>query len=91
VAKSAKGGIETVEKDLEIKPNKKVVKEPEFLDPAEIKRLAEENTDLLLPHAKTELDAAVTKQDMIAVWKRYYGTLGHRKLGRLLVGNGGKN
>lgn len=35
---------------------------------------------------KGELDAAQTKDEVIAVWKRHYLTIGHRKLGRLLVG-----
>lgn len=40
----------------------------------------------LLNIAEAELAEARTKQDVIAVWKAYYLKLGHRKLGRLLLG-----
>lgn len=39
-----------------------------------------------LEQAKKELDACRTKEEVIAVWRRHYLTLGHRKLGRLLLG-----
>ncbi|MDR5710285.1 MAG: hypothetical protein QN172_01440 [Armatimonadota bacterium] len=39
-----------------------------------------------LQQVKEELDAARTKEDVIAVWKRHYLKIGHRKLGRLLLG-----
>lgn len=39
-----------------------------------------------LEQVKKELDACRTKEEVIAVWRKYYLTLGHRKLGRLLLG-----
>ncbi len=40
----------------------------------------------LLNAAEGDLDRARTKQDVVNVWKAYYLKLGHRKLGRLLLG-----
>ena len=37
-------------------------------------------------NVKAELDRCETKAEVIEVWKRHYLTLGHRKLGRLLLG-----
>jgi hypothetical protein len=39
-----------------------------------------------LKQVKAELDAATTKQEVAALWNRHYLTIGHRKLGRLLLG-----
>ena len=39
-----------------------------------------------LTTVKADLDGAQTKADVIEVWKRHYLTIGHRKLGRLLLG-----
>jgi hypothetical protein len=39
-----------------------------------------------LTNVKAELDRADTKADVIEVWKRHYLTVGHRALGRLLIG-----
>ncbi len=39
-----------------------------------------------LANVKTELDRCETKTDVVEVWKRHYLTIGHRKLGRLLIG-----
>ena len=39
-----------------------------------------------LTNVKTELDGAQTKAEVVDVWKRHYLTIGHRKLGRLLIG-----
>ncbi len=39
-----------------------------------------------LVNAKAELDRCQTKAEVIEVWKRHYLTIGHRKLGRLLLG-----
>jgi len=39
-----------------------------------------------LEQVKKELDACRTKEEVIAVWRKHYLTLGHRKLGRLLLG-----
>jgi hypothetical protein len=35
---------------------------------------------------KAELDAAQTKDDIVQIWKKHYLKIGHRKLGRLLLG-----
>lgn len=39
-----------------------------------------------LEQVKKELDACRTKEEVIAIWRKHYLTLGHRKLGRLLLG-----
>jgi len=39
-----------------------------------------------LTNVKADLDGAQTKADVVEVWKRHYLTIGHRKLGRLLIG-----
>lgn len=39
-----------------------------------------------LVSVKTELDQSQTKAEVVDVWKRHYLTVGHRKLGRLLIG-----
>jgi len=36
--------------------------------------------------AEKELKAAHSADDVRAVWRKYYLTIGHRKLGRLLIG-----
>ena len=36
--------------------------------------------------AEKELKAAKSADDVRAVWRKYYLTTGHRKLGRLLLG-----
>jgi hypothetical protein len=36
--------------------------------------------------ADRELRQAVSADDVRAVWRRHFGTLGHRTLGRLLLG-----
>lgn len=38
-----------------------------------------------LTNVKAELDGAQTKAEVVDVWKRHYPTIGHRKLGRLLL------
>lgn len=48
--------------------------------------LGPEEERAYLLEVKRELEAAQTKDDVIAVWTRHYMTIGHRKLGRLLVG-----
>jgi hypothetical protein len=35
---------------------------------------------------KAELDTAQTKDDIVQIWKKHYLKIGHRKLGRLLLG-----
>ena len=39
-----------------------------------------------LTNVKTDLDRCETKVDVVEVWKRHYLNIGHRKLGRLLLG-----
>lgn len=39
-----------------------------------------------LKQIRAELDKAATKQDVANLWNRHYLTIGHRKLGRLLLG-----
>jgi hypothetical protein len=39
-----------------------------------------------LSQVKTELDAAATKQEVATLWKSHYLKIGHKKLGRLLLG-----
>lgn len=39
-----------------------------------------------LTRVKTELDACQTKEDVVRVWRAHYLKIGHRKLGRLLLG-----
>jgi|GEM_PF-688673 len=39
-----------------------------------------------LTQVKAELDAATTKEQVVEIWKRHYLKVGHKKLGRLLVG-----
>jgi len=36
--------------------------------------------------AEKELKAATSADDVRTVWRKYYLTVGHRKLGRLLIG-----
>jgi len=36
--------------------------------------------------AEKELNAAKSADDVRTVWRKYYLTIGHRKLGRLLIG-----
>ena len=39
-----------------------------------------------LHNAERELREAQTAEDVRRIWKKYYLTVGHRKLGRLLLG-----
>lgn len=55
-------------------------REPAFANP-------EEERDYLA-RVKAELDACQTKDDVVRVWKAHYLKIGHRRLGRLLVGRG---
>ncbi len=55
-------------------------REPAFASPEE------ERTYLM--KVKDELDACRTKDDVVAVWRAHYLKIGHRKLGRLLLGRG---
>ncbi len=42
--------------------------------------------DLNIREAEKALRAATTAGDIRNIWKKYTGTLGHRTLGRLLLG-----
>ncbi|OLD49048.1 MAG: hypothetical protein E6G99_12200 [Bacillati bacterium ANGP1] len=53
-------------------------REPAFASPQEEREY--------LMKVKAELDACQTKADVVRVWKAHYLKIGHRKLGRLLVG-----
>jgi hypothetical protein len=50
--------------------------------------LSPEQQAALLKEAEQELRRAQTADDVRAVWRKYYLQVGHRKLGRLLVGRG---
>jgi hypothetical protein len=39
-----------------------------------------------LAGVRSELDRCQTKDEVVAVWTRHYLKIGHRKLGRLLMG-----
>jgi len=41
-----------------------------------------------LTRVKGELDACRTKEDVVQVWRAHYLKIGHRRLGRLLLGRG---
>ena len=45
-----------------------------------------EDTEGLLRQAEKELDGAKTADEIRQVWRKYYLQVGHRNLGRLLIG-----
>ena len=45
-----------------------------------------EETEALLRQAEEELDATKSADDIRRVWRKYYLQVGHRNLGRLLMG-----
>jgi hypothetical protein len=51
---------------------------PEFATPEEERAYLE--------GVKAQLDQARTKEEVVAVWRQHYLRIGHRKLGRLLLG-----
>lgn len=53
-------------------------REPTFASPAEERDY--------LTKVKAELDASETKADVLRIWQAHYLKIGHRKLGRLLLG-----
>ena len=55
-------------------------REPTFASPEEEREY--------LTKVKAELDACTTRDDVVRVWKAHYLKIGHRKLGRLLLGRG---
>jgi hypothetical protein len=53
-------------------------REPIFASPQEEREY--------LAKVKAELEEARTRDDVVRVWKAHYLKIGHRKLGRLLLG-----
>jgi hypothetical protein len=45
-----------------------------------------EETEALLRQAEQELDGAKTADQVRQIWRKYYLQVGHRNLGRLLIG-----
>jgi hypothetical protein len=45
-----------------------------------------EETEALLKKAEQELDGAKTADQVRQIWRKYYLQVGHRSLGRLLLG-----
>ncbi len=45
-----------------------------------------EETEALLKQAEKDLDGAKTADDIRQAWRKYYLQVGHRNLGRLLIG-----
>jgi len=45
-----------------------------------------EDTEGLLRQAEKELDGAKTADEIRQIWRKYYLQVGHRNLGRLLIG-----
>ena len=48
--------------------------------------MAPEEAESMLKDAEKELDGAKTAQEIREVWRKYYLKVGHRNLGRLLIG-----
>lgn len=48
--------------------------------------MAHEEAEALLKEAESELDRAKTADEIRQVWRKYYLKVGHRNLGRLLIG-----
>ncbi len=55
-----------------------MARQPEFATPEEER--------VYLERVKAQLDQAQTKDEVIAAWREHYLRIGHRKLGRLLIG-----
>jgi hypothetical protein len=45
-----------------------------------------EEAEALLKQAEQELDGAKTADQIRQIWRKYYLQVGHRNLGRLLIG-----
>jgi hypothetical protein len=45
-----------------------------------------EETEALLKQAEQELDGAKTADQIRQIWRKYYLQVGHRNLGRMLIG-----
>jgi hypothetical protein len=48
--------------------------------------MANEEAEALLKDAESGLDGAKTADEIRQVWRKYYLKVGHRNLGRLLIG-----
>ena len=48
--------------------------------------MAPEEAEAMLKDAERELDGAKTAEEIRQVWRKYYLKVGHRNLGRLLMG-----
>lgn len=48
--------------------------------------MAEQDYEASLRAAEQELRSAASAEDVRVVWRRHFGVLGHRTLGRLLLG-----
>jgi len=48
--------------------------------------MAPEEAEALLRDAEKDLDAAKTADEIRQAWRKYYLKVGHRNLGRLLMG-----
>ena len=46
----------------------------------------EEAKKQLLKNAQKNIENAKNKEDLIVVWKQYYMTVGHKQLGRMMIG-----
>ena len=55
-----------------------MARQPAFETPEEERAYVEQ--------VRAELDDAHTKDEVVAVWQKHYLRIGHRKLGRLLLG-----
>jgi len=45
-----------------------------------------EETEALIKQAEQELDGAKTADQIRQIWRKYYLQVGHRNLGRMLIG-----
>jgi hypothetical protein len=48
--------------------------------------MAPEEAEAMLKDAEKELDDAKTAEEIRQVWRKYYLKVGHRNLGRILIG-----
>ena len=55
-----------------------MARQPEFASPEEERAYLE--------GVKAQLDRAQTRDEVVATWREHYLRIGHRKLGRLLIG-----
>lgn len=55
-----------------------MAREPEFA--------TTEEERVYLERVNAQLDKASSKEEVVAIWREHYLRIGHRKLGRLLIG-----